>query len=195
MDLTRTLNLFPQRFDQAVRKHCDPVFPALSVPNQDMAIPEVDILDTQPQAFHQPHASSVQEAGHQPIRSLKAGKQLINLFPGEDNGQTFRALRPYQPVEPRQVHSENVFVKEQQGRKRLILGRGRNVPVTPQVIQKCGYFRLAQFGGVPLAVEIDKPFSPITVGFFRSAAVVKDSYGVTQPIQETRANCLILRSR
>jgi hypothetical protein len=62
------------------------------------------------------------------------------------------------------------------------------------VIQECGYFRLAHFDGVPLAVEIDKPLGPITVGFFGTAAIVKGSYGIAQSIQEARANWLIFRS-
>jgi hypothetical protein len=72
-----------QRNDQVLGKHRHPVLATLAIANDDLAALELDVLDPQAQAFHEPHARAVEEGGDKPLhachlleeRSHFAGRQ------------------------------------------------------------------------------------------------------------------------
>jgi hypothetical protein len=60
-DRPRTLDLLTQWHDQGNRQHGDTILAALSLQDEDLPPTEIDILDPQAHALHQPHAGAVHD--------------------------------------------------------------------------------------------------------------------------------------
>ena len=58
-------HLLAQLGCQAARQHHNPVLVALGLAYHDHPTIKIHVLDPQAQAFHQPHAGAVQQAGQQ----------------------------------------------------------------------------------------------------------------------------------
>ena len=54
-----------------------------------MPLAKVDILDPVAEAFQQPQAGAVEQAGHQPVRTLELAEDGADLVPGQDCRQPF----------------------------------------------------------------------------------------------------------
>ena len=81
-----------QRGDEAVGRHGHPVFHALTVTHDDRPLSEVEVLDAQPQALHQPQAGAGEELGHQFVDAVQVAQKAQDLVAGEDGGE---ALGPF----------------------------------------------------------------------------------------------------
>src|SRR5262249_55002645 len=64
-----------KRLHEIFRQHCDAILPALAVPHHDLAIGEVDILNTHHQTFLQPQTRAVEQAHHQPLETVELNEQ------------------------------------------------------------------------------------------------------------------------
>ena len=81
-----------------------------------MDLIEVDILDPQPEALHQPEARSVHQAGGEPGGAVELGQDSAGLDAAEDGRQTLGGPGPHDLViEPVQRPSEDDLVEEEQG--------------------------------------------------------------------------------
>jgi hypothetical protein len=67
MTLLHPLEVQPERLAHSCGPHRDPVFRALAVTHQNLAAGKVDMLDAQPQRFHQPEPAAVEPARDQPV--------------------------------------------------------------------------------------------------------------------------------
>jgi hypothetical protein len=72
-----------QSVPQGSRQYGPAILPALALAHHDLAAIEVDILDPQAQAFHQPQAAAVQQPGHQCFPSVHRTQQRRRLCPGQ----------------------------------------------------------------------------------------------------------------
>jgi hypothetical protein len=60
-----------QGLSQCLRQHHHPVFATLGLTNDDHPAVKIHILDSQPQAFHQAHAGSIQQLSQQQHLSIQ----------------------------------------------------------------------------------------------------------------------------
>ena len=58
------LQMQPQRLEKAIGKLCDPVILSLPVPNDDLAVCKVEILEVQAHDFHKTQPAAVHQLGH-----------------------------------------------------------------------------------------------------------------------------------
>src|ERR1700730_12592255 len=71
MNLLHTFKMQLERPAQLIRQHGHSVAQSFSVPNNNMPIAKVDILNPQSETFHEPQPASVQKFRHQPIVTFK----------------------------------------------------------------------------------------------------------------------------
>lgn len=84
--VSRMVNLTPlQRFDQRLGKHGHPIFETLAIPDRDRPHPEIQVLDTQPQDFHQSQTGTVQQIGHRSVPPIQSDQDRLNLYGGQND--------------------------------------------------------------------------------------------------------------
>jgi len=66
----------------------------------------------------------------------------------------------------------------------LILGGHRHLQAGRQIIQKAPHFRRAQFPGMLLAVEENKPFNPLAISLFGPQRIMLKPHDLTDLIQQ-----------
>jgi len=141
-----------QGFAELVGQHSHAVFHAFAVPDEDLALAEVQVFDAQAEAFHQPEAAAVEEAGHQQIVAGQLAKNGMHFVFGEDDRQTL-GLFSADDVE-RLVYADlqDFAVEEEKGAEGLGLGGGGDLFLDGQMGQKGGNFGRAHGFGVTLVV-------------------------------------------
>ena len=75
---------------------------AVSVPfpraDGDLVWVEIDVLDAEAAAFHEPKARAVEELGHQGHRTSELAEQHAHLLSGQHDGQAATSLRHHEAV-------------------------------------------------------------------------------------------------
>ena len=83
-----------KRLRQCRGKHGDPIFVPFSLADKDSAMPEIQILDPQPDALHESHSRTVQQMSHEAIDTRQVAQDVSDLRLGEDGWQAFRLSSP-----------------------------------------------------------------------------------------------------
>lgn len=65
--------MFLKRGFEGLGKHRHPVFGSLAVADEDLVAREVDVLDAEGEAFHEPESGSVHESGGEALVVLEKG--------------------------------------------------------------------------------------------------------------------------
>ena len=108
------------------------------------------------------------------------------LVPGQDDGQTLRALGADDLVHPREIDCQDLPVQEEQGAQRLVLrGRG-DLPLDGEGAQEAGDFGRPHVGGVALVVEENVATDPRDVGLLGAAAVMSGADGCADAVEQSR---------
>ena len=79
----------------AFGKHGHAVLGALGVAHRDLTHVEIDVLDPEPEAFHQPEAGTVEQGRHDPVASGRAGPSPLHFVAGQNHGYTDGPLGPH----------------------------------------------------------------------------------------------------
>jgi len=170
----------------APRQHRHAVLGALAVAHDNLVSREVDILDPQPDAFHDPQARAVEQTTKQAVRAAESAEHPRHFGARQHHRQAPRRLRQGNTGKPGQLGSEHLPVHEQQRALRLILRGGGDIPRDGQARQK----RLDLVGPecrrVPLVVEADEAFNPIDVGLLGADTVVLDADLGANAVEQAR---------
>jgi len=75
------IKVLGERFFDCCGKHRVPVLVPLTSPNYDLVTVEINVLDPQPQAFHQSKSRSIEQHDHDPIRAAEAAKNRPAFLP------------------------------------------------------------------------------------------------------------------
>ena len=65
-----------QLIDHDIGQHRNPVFFPLAVTHNNLPVAEINILDTQPYAFHDPQSGAVQHLPHEPFDPFQLQQHL-----------------------------------------------------------------------------------------------------------------------
>jgi len=90
----------------------DAILGALAVAHRDLAAVEVDVLDAQPAAFHEPQAGSIHERPHEPTAAGEPAEDCIHFGPGQDDGKMDGAPGANDILQPLESAAEDLLVKE-----------------------------------------------------------------------------------
>lgn len=75
VSLADALEVRCQRRRKIVRQNRDPIFRALAVPDDDLRIAEIDVLDAQAKRFKQPQAAAIHQAGQESVLAVEVAQQ------------------------------------------------------------------------------------------------------------------------
>ncbi|OIQ84470.1 hypothetical protein GALL_336930 [mine drainage metagenome] len=152
-----------ERPGQRPGQHGHPILAALAIAHADLESREVHILDPQPHALHQAHAGAIEQPHHQGNGTLQPIQHRPDLGLSQHRRQARRLLRPHDTVEPGQLRFQYLTIEKQDRRQRKILRRGCDLVFHRQTGQESLHLRPAQFGGMPLAIEINIALYPMDI--------------------------------
>ncbi len=72
-----------QGLDKPIRQHGDTVLASFPVPDDELVLLEVHVLDAQPGALHEPQSRAVQETRHHPSDPVQARRDRSRLLARE----------------------------------------------------------------------------------------------------------------
>src|SRR3990172_13015508 len=166
------IKVLGERFFDGCGKHRVAVLVSLAGPDYDLVSGEINILDPQPQAFHQSKACSIKQHGHEPIGPVKEAKNSPDLLPCQHDRQPVRPFRPDNAIHVTNVLLQNLTVEKQKGIEGLILGRGADVGIGRQTGKEPANLSFAHIRRVTLVMKENEPFGPMDIGFLCPIAVV-----------------------
>ena len=73
-------------FYQVFGEHRDAILAAFTIPDSDLQAAKIEILDAQPDAFHDAHTAAVHQAGHETVRADEVDKESLDFSFGEHGG-------------------------------------------------------------------------------------------------------------
>ena len=166
------LELLSERVHELSWEDRLPVLATLAVPHHQHAPAEVDVLDSQSEAFLQPQTAAVHQGCDQPQAPRQPAEQGPYLVPAQDDRQPNRALGARGVVEPFHLPLEHLSEQEEKGAESLVLGGSAYLLPHRQVGEVGSDFGRAQEGGVVVTVEGHEPPDPPRVRLLGPAAVV-----------------------
>jgi hypothetical protein len=167
-------------------QHHHPVLVALGLAHHDHLPLEVDVLDAQPQALHQPHARAVQQARHQGHRAFELAQHLRHFAGTQDSGDAPRRRRPLQLLHPRQLNPEHLAVEEQQRAERLLVGGRGDATLGGQHGEERLDLGRPQIARVPQPAPADEEPYPVHVSLLRLQAEVPVPQPLDHLLQQAR---------
>jgi hypothetical protein len=157
---------------QPSRKLGEAILGPFAIPDHDLELGKVHVLDAQSDALTDAQPATVEKLGHQLVGSCDTGEKGLNLILGEDRGQVAWALSPHGLKIEVEGLEQDVFVEEGDGVEGLVLGGGGDLLLDGEVREESFDFGLAEVGGVAFVVEEDEAAHPVDVGSFGGEGVV-----------------------
>ena len=155
---------------QGLGQHGHPILPPFAVTHGDLVIGKIDILDSEPHAFHQAQPGAIEQPRHEGGHVAELGEHRVSFFTGEHRGKTLRALRTFHIVQVWKRLFEDVSVQKQEGMQGAVLGGGGDLLVEGEVGEKGADLGGPHVFGVAFVVKQDKAFDPTEIGDFRVVA-------------------------
>jgi len=121
MDQLNPAQVDLERLDQAFWEHRDPVLLALSIPDEDQAILEIEVFNAQANAFRDPEPTAIEDFRHQLVEASHKSDHLLDLLTGEDRWEAFGFLSPNGSKREIQVNMEHFPVEEEDRTEGLVL--------------------------------------------------------------------------
>lgn len=113
--LTYALQMTGERGFHYGGQHREALFVPLTCAADDVIACQIDVFDSQPSAFPEPHPCSIQEGGQQPFFSLEMVEQCADLSLAQDNRQSLGPFRSDYVLEPVQLLVQHCSVQKEQG--------------------------------------------------------------------------------
>ncbi len=95
---------------------------SLGFSDEDLVVVEIQILDPQAQAFHQPQAAAVEELGHELVFAGEVAEDQAGFVAAEDGGDAARGASAGGADRSLEGQAEDGAVEEEDGAECLILG-------------------------------------------------------------------------
>jgi hypothetical protein len=158
-------------------------------PSRTLAVAEVQVLDPQADALHQPQPRPVEQPCHQPVGPAHLRHYEVGLFAGEHDGDARRPLGPLDTLDVGQLYPEHFSVEEEERRERLILTRGGDTAVCSEVREELADLGRTHLGGVALAVEEYEALDPVDVGALGADAIMLEPQAPPNLLKQRRSFC------
>lgn len=150
----------------------------------NLIVPEVDVLDPEPQTLHQAQSAAIEKFDHEPSGAGELGQDCARFFAGEDHRDVLRCLGALDILNQADLLPEHVLVEEQQGAERLILRGSTDLALDRQMRQEIPDMSGGQIFGMAFAVKANVALDPIGVRLLRADAVMFEPANVTNLVKE-----------
>lgn len=162
-----------QGLSEAVGENRRPIFAALSIPHDDAALIEVQVLHPKPEPFGEAKAASVQEVGDERVGPrVHGGEEAVCLSLREDRRETPGAVGPLNGANVAKGLIEDIVIEKDEGVEGLVLRGRRDVAPDGKVVEEGPHVCRAEAAGMRGVVKANVPDDPPAVAFFRMPAVL-----------------------
>ena len=181
MDGSYTVNLNTQRIAKRIREDRDTILSTFGIANTEVAIVEINILETKTEPLSQPQAATIQKGCDLPVWIPHVREDSMHFIRSQDHLNPHSLLATNNPLQPAKILLENMSVEKDQGAKRLILRRRRH-PLLNCKVREIGpdVFTVQNFR-VASAMKTDISPDPMYIGLLGPVAIVSNPNGFTQP--------------
>lgn len=178
------LEVFLEGEDEAIGKDGDAVLHSLAIVDGDKVLVEVEVLNTEADAFHEAESGAVEQFSDQLAGAGEAGDDAEGLVSGEDGGEALGAFSADGVEGKIALHSEHLTVEEEEGSEGLILGGGGDASLDGEVGEEGLDFWGAHLAGVAFVVEEDEAFDPGDIGLLGTDGIVLTADRIADLVQE-----------
>src|SRR5512138_1473792 len=129
--IVENANAFDLTFDgrdEGIRQRGDAILLALAIADRDGLVVEIDILETQPDAFHEAQSGTIEELSHEFMDAGKLVDDPQDFCVGQDGRQAFRTFGAGDR-DRFDLLTKYFAIEEEDGAERLVLGGGSDVPL------------------------------------------------------------------
>lgn len=177
------LNVHPEVEENAFRKRNGAVVLPFCIAHNDLMTGNVNILDAQSKAFHEPQAGAEEELHHESGDAVHPRDHRHGFGSGKDRRKPFWFFGADDVGGEIELPLEHVPVKEEDGAESLVLGGSGDVPLGGKVDDERLDFGNTHLGGVALFVVEDIAFAPVDVGLFGAIGIVFCPDGIAELVE------------
>jgi hypothetical protein len=112
------------------RQHGHPVLGALAVPDGDLVVGEVDVLDAQAERFHQAHAGAVEEREEGTVRRSEVREDAFDLVRRQYDGELPPPLGANEPFELAHLALEDDAIEKRSAQRAWVWVEALSSPYT-----------------------------------------------------------------
>ena len=174
MDFADGFDLSFQGWDDGVWQHGHAVLVSLAMADADEVFVEIDVFDSEGQAFGEAESGAIEQACHEEFVTVEECEHGADFGGGEDNGEAFGADGVGDFADLAEFPVEYLPVEEDDGIECLVLGGGRDFEVCGEVSEESADFFASHGERVFFVVEEDKSFDPVGIGLDGSGAEVTE---------------------
>lgn len=168
-----TIDLVLQVAADALGHDRDPVFVPFCTENVYFAAFQIDVLDPEPDAFHQPQAGSVKNSRHQKMVALHFVKDMLDFLLGQYHRKPGSPFGPFELYLPFDRNVEHSFVKEHDRIEGLPLGGSGHFLFTCQVAEKTFDFEFTHVFWMSFcSVKPDIAQNPVRIGLLGPVGIM-----------------------
>ncbi len=178
-----TLDLTTQVGDDSFGERDNAILFPFAIAHGDGLVFEINVLDTQTDAFHQAQARAIEQLCHEFVGAVELGDDAQDLVTGEDGREAFGAFGAGEE-DGLDVLVQDVAVEEEDGAESLILGGSGDASFLGEVGKESLDFWCAHFAGVTFVMEEDEAFDPVDVGFFGAIGIVFEAQGFADLVKQ-----------
>src|SRR5258706_9120418 len=153
--------------------------------HHDFSARQLEILHAEREAFGDAHPRAIHEARHESVQTVHAAEHGANLRVGQYRRQSVRALGADDLGEPGQLDAEYFAIEEKYCGERLILSRGRDMPLIGKGREECGHLAGAEIARMTAAVIADVTRDPMGIRSLGTDAVVTHTDAFPDSVEET----------
>lgn len=160
-----------------------------------MAVPEVDVLDPEPEAFKESQTAAIQQMRHEPVIACQVRENGAGFSTSEDDRELRWAADTLHARDGLELPIEHLLVKEEQCAESLILSRSGDARIDREVAEELGDLLLTHFRRVALPMEENKALDPIDVRLLGADTVALHAQVPAHAVEQARRRRLAVGSR
>ena len=136
MKIPCDLELAAHRPAERCRQHGAPVLLSFAVAHEDLVEREVDVLDPQPQALHQPEARAVEERGDEVGRAVQKPENCLHFRLRQDDREALGTAGAHDVAEADQRPDEDLAIEKHQSWSAWFCVEALTFPATARLERK-----------------------------------------------------------
>src|SRR5258706_4504399 len=131
--------------------------------HHDFSARQLEILHAEREAFGDAHPRAIHEARHESVQTVHAAEHGANLRVGQQRRQWLAALGADDRDDTGQLDAEYFGIEEEYRGERLVLSRGRDMPLIGKGREECGHLAGAETARMTAAVKADVTRDPMGI--------------------------------
>ena len=162
------------------------VFVSFAASDHDPVLGEVDVFDTEAEAFEQSESRAIEEVADDPVDAFKVGDDLFGFFAGKHFGDAFWASCTDNVRDVPQFFVDDFLVEKEDSVEREVLGGSCYIFFDGEECKKVLDFFFSHLRRMAFPIIENEPFDPVDVSILGATGEVFELHLVPHLIQQLR---------